>query len=80
MIAPDYGENSEDLACGATFSYFIPLPNNLSKPIVLKNVVAKEGLPRDDPSGLGAEGPRFKSGRPDQTAVHFKSVGGKQAG
>jgi hypothetical protein len=27
---------------------------------------ALEGLPRDSPAGLGAGGPRFKSGRSDQ--------------
>ena len=35
-------------------------------PFVFKNKIEKEGLPRDGPAGLGAGGPRFKSGRPDQ--------------
>jgi hypothetical protein len=38
----------------------------LAKSFVFKNIGAKEGLKKDDPSGLGAGGPRFKSGRPDQ--------------
>src|SRR5262249_55941671 len=33
---------------------------------VFKIEIEKEGLPRDGPAGLGAGGPRFKSGRPDQ--------------
>ena len=49
-------------ACGATFAYSFPLPNVLSKSFVSKTVVEKEGLPRDNPYGLGAGGPRFKSG------------------
>jgi hypothetical protein len=43
----------------ATTKYF----SNL---FVFKNKIEKEGLPSDNPSGLGAGGPRFKSGRPDQ--------------
>ena len=38
----------------------------MSKSFVFKNIVAKEGLPRDAPAGLGAGGPEFKSRRPDQ--------------
>ena len=34
--------------------------------VVFKRQIEKEGLPRDSPAGLGAGGPRFKSGRPDQ--------------
>ena len=33
---------------------------------VLKTNIEKEGLPRDRTPDLGAGGPRFKSGRPDQ--------------
>jgi hypothetical protein len=55
-------------ACPGTVLYFLPLPNFLSKSFVFKHVVAKEGLPREKPSGLGAGDPRFKSGRPDQTS------------
>jgi hypothetical protein len=33
---------------------------------VLKNEIEKEGLPRDSTPALGAEGPEFKSRRPDQ--------------
>ena len=54
-------------ACGATFAYSFPLPNVLSKSFVSKTVVEKEGLPRDNPYGLGAGGPRFKSGRPTKS-------------
>ena len=43
----------------ATTKYF-------SNSFVFKNKIEKEGLPRDSPAGLGAGGPRFKSGRPDQ--------------
>jgi hypothetical protein len=35
-------------------------------PFVFKNAIEKEGLPRDSTPDLGAGGPRFKSGRPDQ--------------
>jgi hypothetical protein len=37
-----------------------------SNSCVFKNKIEKEGLPRDSPAGLGAGGPRFESGRPDQ--------------
>jgi hypothetical protein len=43
----------------ATTKYF-------SNSFVSKNKIEKEGVPRDSPAGLGAGGPRFKSGRPDQ--------------
>jgi hypothetical protein len=43
----------------ATTKYF----SNL---FVFKPKIEKEGLPRDDTPDLGAGGPRFKSGRPDQ--------------
>jgi hypothetical protein len=43
----------------ATTKYF-------SNSFVLKTKIEKEGLPRDSPAGLGAGGPRLKSGRPDQ--------------
>ena len=43
----------------ATTKYF-------SNSFVFKNKIEKEGLPSDSPAGLGAGGPRFKSGRPDQ--------------
>ena len=45
----------------ATTKYF-------SNSFIFKNKIEKEGLPRDGPAGLGAGGPRFKSGRPDQTS------------
>jgi hypothetical protein len=35
-------------------------------PFVFKNVIEKEGLPRDIALALGAGGPEFKSRRPDQ--------------
>ena len=38
----------------------------LANSFVFKNATKKEGLSRDSPAGLGAGGPRFKSGRPDQ--------------
>ena len=43
----------------ATTKYF-------SNSFVFKNEIEKEGLPRDITLALGAGGPRFKSGRPDQ--------------
>jgi hypothetical protein len=43
----------------ATTKYF-------SNTFVFKNEIEKEGLLRDITPALGAEGPRFKSGRPDQ--------------
>jgi hypothetical protein len=41
------------------------------KSFAFKNNVAKEGLKKDNPAGLGAGGPRFKSGRPDQNIFCF---------
>ena len=38
---------------------------------VFKNEIEKEGLPRDTAPALGAGGPRFKSGRPDQNTGVF---------
>jgi hypothetical protein len=38
-------------------------------PFVFKNAIEKEGLPRDSTPDLGAGGPRFKSGRPDQNIL-----------
>jgi hypothetical protein len=46
----------------ATTKYF----SNL---FVFKTKIEKEGLPRDDTPDLGAGGPRFKSGRPDQNIL-----------
>jgi hypothetical protein len=43
----------------ATTKYF-------SNSFIFKNKIEKEGLPRDSPADLGAGGPRFESGRPDQ--------------
>jgi len=43
----------------ATTKYF-------SNSFVLKTEIEKEGLPGDITPALGAGGPRFKSGRPDQ--------------
>ena len=52
-------------ACGATFTYILPLLFLFAKPFIFKIAIEKEGLPRDSPAGLGAGGPRFESGRPD---------------
>jgi hypothetical protein len=41
-----------------------------AKSFVFKNNGAKEGLKKDNPSGLDAGGPRFKSGRPDHLTLH----------
>src|SRR5258707_1260813 len=43
----------------ATTKYF-------SNSFIFKTEIEKEGLPRDSTPDLGAGGPRFKSGRPDQ--------------
>ena len=47
----------------ATTKYF-------SNSFVFKHEIEKEGLPRDSTPDLGAGGPRFKSGRPDQFIVY----------
>ena len=39
---------------------------NFSNSFVFKTEIEKEGLPGDITPALGAGGPRFKSGRPDQ--------------
>ena len=41
------------------------------KSFAFKNNVAKEGLKKDNPAGLDAGGPRFKSGRADQNIFCF---------
>jgi hypothetical protein len=53
-------------ACGATFSYIVPLPKSSVKSIALRSKSEKEGLPRGGTPALGAGGPEFKSRRPDQ--------------
>jgi hypothetical protein len=44
---------------------------SIAKPFVVKMKIEKEGLPRDSPAGLGAGGPRFESGRPDQKYLQY---------
>jgi hypothetical protein len=58
-------------ARGGTFSYFLAPPTFFGKSFLFESNVAKEGLPRDDPSGLGAGGPEFKSRRPDQNHLPY---------
>src|SRR5215475_15738312 len=53
-------------ACGATFPIHLATTISVAKRFVFKIAIEKEGLPRGSPAGLGAGGPRFKSGRPDQ--------------
>src|SRR5260370_34672527 len=50
--------------------------NFFSNSFVFKTETEKEGLPRDSTPALGAGGPRFKSGRPDQniSSVFFRSL------
>ena len=48
----------------ATTKYF-------SISFIFKNKIEKEGLPKDSPAGLGAGGPRFKSGRPDHSLTEL---------
>ena len=61
-----WGKFGGPCAWGGTFWHILTLPSFGSKSFAFKNVVAKEGLPKDVPVALGAGGPRFKSGRPDQ--------------
>jgi len=49
---------------GATTKYF-------SISFVFKNTIEKEGLPGDITPALGAGGPRFESGRPDQKYLPY---------
>jgi hypothetical protein len=42
-----------------------------SNSFVVKTKIEKEGLPKDSPAGLGAGGPRFESGRPDQKYLPY---------
>src|SRR5262249_47416943 len=55
---------------GATTKYF-------SNSFVFKNEIEKEGLPRDTSPALGAGGPRFKSGRPDQSFQKLTGISQK---
>jgi hypothetical protein len=48
----------------ATTKYF-------SNPFVFRTEIEKEGLPGDITPALGAGGPRFESGRPDQFMFVF---------
>jgi hypothetical protein len=41
-------------------------PKYFSNSFIFKTEIEKEGLPRDSTPDLGAGGPRFESGRPDQ--------------
>jgi hypothetical protein len=50
-------------------SHIFALPattKNSVKPFIFKRFLARKGLPKAVSTGLGAGGPRFKSGRPDQ--------------
>jgi len=51
-----WGKFGGPCACGGTFSYFLAPPNFFGKSFLFESNVAKEGLPRDDPSGLGTGG------------------------
>ena len=64
-------------ACGATFSYIVPLPNSGAKSFSFKRKVEKEGLPRDSTPALGAGGLEFKSRRPDQSFLRLASISEK---
>ena len=46
----------------------------LSNAFVFKSKIEKEGLPRGRTPGLGAGGPRFKSGRPDQSFLKLTGI------
>jgi len=58
---------SHILVRGATTKSF-------DNPFIFKNEIEKEGLPRDSTPDLGAGGPRFKSGRPDQNISRVSVV------
>jgi len=50
-------------------SHILVLPDTTkfsNKSFVFKKSVVRKGLPKVAVTGLGAGGPRFKSGRPDQ--------------
>jgi hypothetical protein len=51
------------------FSLHHATTKHFSNLFVFKTETEKEGLPRDSPAGLGAGGPRFKSGRPDHRKI-----------
>ena len=72
MIATDYGENSGDSAHAEVHFRTSCHRKILGRSFVFKNNVAGKGLPKHDPSGLGAGGPRFKSGRPDQSFLRLR--------
>jgi hypothetical protein len=65
MIAADHGGNSGDSAHADAHSGTYCHYQIFRQVFCSQKKVAKEGLPKPDPSGLGAGGPRFKSGRPD---------------
>jgi len=54
---------------------FVPHPAGKfsAKSFFSETNVAKERLPKDNPSGLGAGGPEFKSRRPDHKSPLFLS-------
>jgi len=66
-----WGKFGGPCACGATFWYYLALPNSFLKSFDFKKFVAKEGLKKDNLSGLGAGGPEFKSRRPDHLTPEF---------
>ena len=66
-----WGNFGGPCACGATFSYYLPLPNFFVSLLLSKTTLQKEGLKNDNPARLGAGGPRFKSGRADQNIFCF---------
>jgi hypothetical protein len=50
----------------------LPIIKFFAKSFVFKNDVARKGLPKRVPAGLGAGGPEFKSRRPDQLFLYFQ--------
>ena len=61
-----YGENSGTPRMRSHVSIHRATSKYFSNSFVFKNEIEKEGLPGDITPALGAGGPRFKSGRPDQ--------------
>ena len=60
-------------ACGATFSYIVPLPNSLANPFIFKSEIEKEGLPRGSAPALGAGGRMCRV--PEVVAAIFRETG-----
>jgi hypothetical protein len=55
--------------------FALPATTTISvKAFVFKRLVVRKGLPKVAVTGLGAGGPRFKSGRPDHSNLSYFSA------